>query len=189
MPKPKQGIVRDCVWCDERISLPADKRKMGRVLYCSAGCHIMALSQRVGDCWVWPQVNHRTGYGQINVRVQGYGRKEMRAHMAAFRCFVGDIPAGQFVCHECDNRVCVNPRHLFLGTPKENSQDAARKGRMARGERSHLSKLTESQVLAIFTETGTQAEIAARHGVCRGTVQLIKYKKVWKHVLQAEVSQ
>lgn len=185
MPKPKQGIVRDCVWCDERISLPTDKRKMGRVLYCSAGCQVMAKAARVGDCWKWPVVNKRTGYGQIAVRLLGHGKKMMRAHLVSYRCFVGDIPRGQFVCHSCDVRDCVNPRHLFLGTPRENTQDAVTKGRMSRGEQRYNAKLNANDAIAIFNDKTTmQKELAARYGVCRGTIQLIKAKKIWKHVLE-----
>ena len=86
----------------------------------------------------------------------GYGRimhngKYIGAHRAAWITWIGKIPTGLCVCHKCDNGSCINPKHLFLGTHKENIADMYIKGRdkTPRGESSYLSKLTTEDVIKI----------------------------------------
>lgn len=76
-------------------------------------------------CWIWmASLNTRTGYGQFGLN----GGMEF-AHRASYKLFRGDIPETICVLHKCDVRPCVNPNHLFLGTKKDNAQDAISKGR------------------------------------------------------------
>lgn len=75
-------------------------------------------------CWVWQGASKGNGYG--NVRL---GTKNITAHRYAYAIFVGDVPDDMDVCHTCDNRFCVNPDHLFLGSRKDNMMDCKEKGR------------------------------------------------------------
>ena len=127
--------------------------------------------KKTGYCWEW--IGHKNnGYGSIKT-----GGKECRAHRISYVLHFGPIsPPSLLVCHKCDNRSCVNPEHLFLGTHKDNSQDALKKGRIKHriGLDSPISVLTEKMVAEIKSlySTGeiSQIKIAKKFGISQQTV-------------------
>jgi hypothetical protein len=132
------------------------------------------------ECWLWIGCvfKKRRGYGQF------FSGKHSRAHRFSYELHYGKIPDGLMVLHHCDNPPCVNPRHLFCGTAKENTEDMIKKGRMSKGEKHPISKLTEKQVVEIrkigLSGKLTQGEIGKKFGVSNITISDIMRNKKWK---------
>lgn len=146
------------------------------------------LSGGPDACWLWTGFLRPNGYGIV-----GINGNEYRAHRISYSLEYGGIKNDRWVLHHCDVRACVNPRHLFLGTPKDNSQDAVRKGRNTRlfGERNGKAKLTRRQVISIKRLLADQAagkcglylyRIARLYGVSPATISYLKNGGRWDFV-------
>jgi hypothetical protein len=128
-------------------------------------------------CLLWTGYKNTTGYGQIEI--EGVIRL---AHRLAWTVGRGPVPDGKLVLHKCDVRLCVDLEHLFLGTHRENFEDAVFKGRHSGGfpgwavKKRRIRKLTDDQVRAIRLATGPQREIAERFGIARSYVSEIRAK-------------
>lgn len=123
------------------------------------------------DCWIWTAGRFKAGYGQFNA---GDGPlRAYYAHRFSYEHFIGPIPEGMFVCHLCDTPACVNPHHMFLGTPADNHRDMRRKGRSVSGFAIAFGKLTREQAEEIRAarKLGVSgAELARRYGIAQTTV-------------------
>ncbi len=123
-------------------------------------------------CWTWNGTTKSIGYGYLHIK-ENRVLKAFLAHRIAYILNYGDIPDGQWVCHTCDNPKCVNPEHLFLGTPYDNWKDAFDKGHLQAtykklGDANRSTRrLTKSQlveVLELLDKGVSQSEIARKFG-------------------------
>ena len=126
-----------------------------------------------------------TGYPMLWLR----GKRIPISHIIYEECF-GEIPKDMCVCHKCDNHLCINPEHLFLGTHQDNMRDMIIKGRQGfyashKGEEHGCSKLTDEDVLKIRYDKRYCREIALDYGVALCTIARIKKGVAWKHLQEA----
>lgn len=154
-----------------------------------------------GECWLWTASTVR-GYGNFGLTPSRW----VRSHRLSWELAHGPIPGGLCVLHECDTPACVNPNHLFLGTRKDNAQDAIQKGRWYSGDR-HWTRLHPERPLnvvfpehrnrgqhngqailkpetvrAIRAASGPRKTIAEMFGVSKSTVYAIKGGHRWGHL-------
>lgn len=138
------------------------------------------------DCWPWKRGITSDGYGGFSVN-----KKNVLAHRVAYWIATGTMPPSEIcVCHHCDNRACVNPDHLFLGTVTENNKDRHQKGRSAGGslpgETNPMAVLSSATIMAVYNASGTQASIAKKYGVAYQLVSAVKNGTVWASVTGAK---
>lgn len=132
-------------------------------------------------CWLW-QGNQRSGYGRITFRGVVYG-----THRLALQFSGVDVPADMMVCHRCDVRACCNPRHLFIGTARDNVHDMRNKGRLfsPQGENNGQSRLQAQDVVTVVSllcvDTPYTA-IAARFDVSESSIRGINKGTRWRHI-------
>lgn len=166
--------IQNLTWLSER-SNKMPKRKV-------------SLRQRIENsyipvtecgCWIWLKGNYANGYGGI-----GINKKTILAHRASWMVFRGEIPQGMMVLHHCDNRLCINPDHLFLGTHIDNMNDRDKKGRNKPrpGILNPKAKLTVKDIVAIRNSKLGPVEIARNYGMDRGTIWRIRTRKYWSHI-------
>jgi hypothetical protein len=133
-------------------------------------------------CWIWLGAREK----EATRRKKGYGKfGGNRACRVAYLIFKGRMPKKRFVLHTCDNKLCVNPRHLWLGTIRQNSKDMMKKNRQAKWFQYKHTKL-EPRYIEYIREMGRQgfphSEIARQFGVHKSNIQKIIAGKAWQCV-------
>lgn len=140
-------------------------------------------------CWICTSHKPGThGYPQIQI-----SKKKTTLNRVIYEKYNGYIPDGMHVCHKCDVRMCINPDHLFLGTPADNMRDMCEKGRHVhgkefgdtrRGELNGRAKINADIVreIRINSENLSCAKAGAKYGIDASVVHNIRKRKLWKHI-------
>jgi len=136
------------------------------------------------DCWIWTGAKNDKGYGQMSIVQNGKSIK-IYTHRLMWERVYGPIPEGLEACHKCDTPLCCSVDHLFLGSHKENMNDAVKKGRNHHGERHRFAKFTDQQVIEIRSlyPALNQKQITKRFHVSRSAIMHIVRGEHWKHLL------
>lgn len=206
------AMLRTCGFCGGTFNANSSEVKRGWGKYCSHSCATSARNKMVSKfpsmearfwskvirsadedgCWLWTGACYKKdGYGAFD---------NHKAHRVAWELTYGPIPDGLLVCHHCDNRACVRPDHLFLGTQADNIHDCMAKGRFLTGDKAfpHLHpelyrgdrhagvKLTAEEVVEIRrlhrNHELTLDQLAARFGVRNGCIQAVVYRNSWAYL-------
>jgi hypothetical protein len=128
------------------------------------------VKQVESGCHEWQAALARGGYGKFQLPT-----KTVTAHRMSYELFVALIPEGKHVLHRCDNRLCVNPEHLFLGDAIDNIRDMDQKQR--RGSRSVITEAMRDSIKAMLADRYSQAAIAEKFNVNQTTISRIKLGK------------
>lgn len=140
----------------------------------------------VTGCWLWTDAPGNDGYGRLQI-----GNTPKKAHRVSYELHVGPIPEGKFICHHCDVPLCVNPAHLYAGTPNDNNQDCVRRGRYVSGGKPHpgekngRAKLTDDDVRRIRLRVAAgekRRHIAKEFGMHNSSIERIVLGVRWGHV-------
>jgi len=131
------------------------------------------------DCWQWKGAGKGNGYGAFSLN-----GKAIHAHRAAFILFHGKEPNGMDVCHTCDNRACVNPDHLFLGTRQENMADCITKGRASRRKGKHLLESQVQEIRRLVLSGERIAKVSRATGVAHPIISNIMKGKSYGRIGQ-----
>ena len=152
--------------------------------YEQAEADFWARVNKTDSCWEWTGVISRSGYGQVRFAFISNSRIPQSTHRIAWQLVNGPIPDGMDLCHTCDNRRCVRPDHLFLGTDLDNARDRDAKGRTARlaGARNARAKLTEQDVRSIRGSDSATKALARRFSVSPRLIRKIRARELWRHV-------
>lgn len=182
-----EGVSRTCPQCGKIWKLKYSLRKQRTSAYCTLECkhahettRFWSKVKKTESCWLWIGASAISGYGEFSA-----GGKSTLAHRYSYELKHGEGAAnGWFVCHSCDNRPCVRPDHLFLGTHQDNMDDMAKKGRKRVVSRGLvLNPYTVREIRALYASGGlTYEQLANRFGVKAKAIERAVKGISWKDV-------
>ncbi len=185
---------RNCPQCNKIIIYSKEisfRRACINNKLCSSCCRkipeknrFWSYVKKTPECWIWDGNLSSTGYGRININ-----KKMIAAHRFSYGLHYGIIPKDKLICHRCDNPKCVNPKHLFLGTSRDNVHDMINKKRdnfhggiSFENEKNPNSKLTKNDVIFIKQSSLSQRKLAKQFNVSRSCIVFIKRGLSWKNI-------
>ena len=197
----EKPILATCQYCGKEFPVAPSHLLRGNGKFCSKSCrysYVIPVQppedkfwekvQKTDTCWLWTAATRTPGpHGGYGKFATGRHRKQKNymAHRFSWMLANGPIPQGLCVLHSCDNRLCVNPDHLFLGTQRDNANDMLAKGRSAKGEKhphAILSESTVKQIRDAFKGGQTCVSLANQFNIRYVTIQGIIHNRNWKHI-------
>lgn len=187
-----ERVAVTCQHCGKTFTVTPARLRARSVRFCGRICwrawctanttgRFWNMVARTQGCWLWSGATDRHGYGVFT-----FGPRDQRlAHRVAWELTNGPLAVSQCVLHDCDNPICCNPSHLFLGTRLINNQDMVQKNRQAKGTGTRQAKLTEAVVVLMRAEhtQGTPIrQLAKRFHVSPETARAAIQRQTWKHV-------
>ena len=196
---PRTMVTLRCSYCKNLFEIEECEFNRGGGKYCSQKCFSdycrdpNTIKKRfwafinIGkkkDCWVWTGGFRTDGYGLFGYRIDGK-TKLISAHKFSYIIYYGKIRDGLFVLHDCDNKACCNPHHLFLGTQQDNMDDKVLKGRQSCGEKHYKAILTVKKVqkILLLRRLGFhKRDIANMLNISISRVYAVLGRHAWKSV-------
>lgn len=196
----EKRMTRKCLLCKKIFQPSLQAVKNGKGYYCSSSCsvtfknkenvfkwqdrfHKTVDKQGGNKCWIWLGSKDKDGYGRFYTKLLNTSR----AHKVSYILHFGNVKNGMIICHTCDIPSCVNPKHLYSGTPNDNAQDKINRGRdlNTRGAKHHNAKLNDNTVkrLKERMKNGESCSMIARElEMNQSSINAIKNSKTWKHL-------
>ena len=173
------------LWCSERLGQKRRLSRLAKTENWGDALERLLLDvfwknvKRTKGCWIWIGAKHPKGYGFFRLG------EPYRSHRFSWMLFHGRIPKDMSVLHKCDNPPCVNPKHLYLGTYKDNARDTSASRHWMYGSKNNKSKLLEKQVLEIRSKLANGAknvDLAKKYGITSCQISRIKLRQDWKYL-------
>ena len=144
--------------------------------YIDAKDYLLSSIKKSKGCWEWLRYKNKAGYGVACVY-----KKRFLAHRLSYEVFNGEFEPDLYVCHKCDNPSCTNPKHLFLGSAADNTDDMHQKRRHRHADNHHNSKLNSKQVKEILNNPRVPSVFFAREfNVSKNTIAHIRKGRTWR---------
>lgn len=183
-------MIAWCKTCSDAFNTFPSRVRDGKGAFCSVKCRMQdtparlakrfwAKVEKTEGCWLWTAQTDKYGYGVIRLG-KPFGKLSEKAARVSWTLHHGPIPKALHVLHTCDNRPCVRPDHLFLGTNADNMHDRDRKLRF--GPNVKLDAVAVREIRRRYTNYASRTPLAKEFGVSAYTVWEIARGRTWKHV-------
>lgn len=185
----KQAIIKGFVYDDIKSGDYYEGNlvkeiKINGIDYTNKGVKNILYTENDNECWECFSHSKKGGNNNSYVSIRAYG-KQTYLHRESYRTYNGEIPSGMVIMHTCDNPKCCNPKHLKIGTHKDNVDDKVSKNRHTFGETNGMCKLKKEEVLQIleYKKMGnTEQKISELIKTSKSNVHNILSGKTWSHI-------
>ena len=138
---------------------------------------LMSKVKKTDSCWIWTGSKSDSGYGWITINHRRY-----LVHRLSYMLHIGEIPPKALICHTCDNPLCVNPDHLYVGSNMTNTEDKLKRNRLGKMGQKHLTPDTVRAIRYRHAEGETVCALADEYSISPRMIRYICAKHAWRDV-------